>query len=250
MDFYDEMRIKILYARSGYQCEFLYEGGCRCQEELYDNVVSISNVYRIKDDSNRSEKRESDSNGCDNDDASNLILLCPKHHDEIRSNRFYNRNSVLLRYMKREGEKPVSLYLKSYEGNKFLRKLNEIFDKYEFDNVFDELTKSTLPYINYLNIMGRIENGCESIKGLKNKKCTVEMPEGFKTKLLFFAERMQRMGKYIQEKSYYYAIDKNMMMLYNASKEGRDEVNRVRKSLYMEYMIYRNTYQSVCELTD
>lgn len=241
--------IKILYARSGYQCAFRECGDTRCHKIfLDDDEREIEDIFHIEsiDASNiRYNPRLSED---DYHDIKNLMLLCPHHRDWLKNNRNYTTKN--LRDMKMESEEPVALYLRTYEGIKFLKKLNKIFNEYNYDDIFDKLDRCSLPVSTYVDIEERIKNSCEMIKGLSKKKCVINMPKGFEDKFLLFAGRLQRLMEYISSKSECCDANGEVELLYKASDEGVKDVQRLLSALNMEYRMYRNTYKKVCGLTD
>ena len=103
--YYSIFTIKRLYALSGNQCAF---PGCSVRFLNYYDDTNISNICHIEDanaSTHKADRYNPNMSDKERSDYSNLILLCPNHHNETNDPNKYSVE--ILKEMKRKHEENV-----------------------------------------------------------------------------------------------------------------------------------------------
>lgn len=124
-------RLKLLYGRAGYQCEY------GCQEILGVEETDVSVIWHIEEVAADRYNYNPSLTEEEYNDTNNLILLCPKHYSDVE---YTHRGVTDLKCRKAQHEDWIRQCLNSYDGFLFRTKLDEIFSKCRFDDIFSDKT--------------------------------------------------------------------------------------------------------------
>ena len=138
--------LKKLYARSGNLCAFP-----GCSQPLFDED-NQSNICHIEGVNTDSPRHNSKLTKDQINSYENLILLCPNHHTQIDKEPDIYTVSVL-KDMKKRHEDSIKKRLEVEDTSKiFIHKLQSIFQKNKFDEIFTQGISIPFPEYFYNNL--------------------------------------------------------------------------------------------------
>ena len=225
-------KLKALYVRSGYQCAFK-----DCEELLMIEETDISRVCHIREVDPTSYRYDPNLDESEYNDVSNLILLCLKHHMQVD----YERCSVeRLRQMKEISEGRVYGYLNSADGRLFDKKIDEIFEKYDFEKMLArrtiaricQETKSTF----LMKFCSKLQDVRDDISRLLKDDCALDMPEGIQYKFTVFLMMITLLEKRLHSYNKGLCIDDTESLSKNIS-ERLDTIQQIVDDIDKEYNV-------------
>ena len=186
-------RLKLLYGRAGYECE------CGCHKILDVEETDVSVIWHIEEMEPDRYNYNPSLTEEEYNDANNLILLCPKHYSDVE---YTHRGVVDLKCMKARHEDWIRQRLNGYDGLLFRTKLDEIFSKYRFDDIFSDGTIKHICDIRddifWGDFFSKLRGAIDAVNKLRRSDCASNMPDGIQYRLGMFSLWMQTLKNRVE----------------------------------------------------